>query len=79
MSEKLKNLIPKWNFKFDDLHIDKAFTFANSNYYNSSNTNNKNENGDNNTTHQLDIKSNKKENISREKYSMLSDILSQIK
>ena len=79
MSENLKNLIPKWNFKFDDLHIDKAFTFANSNYYNSSNTNNKNENGDNNTTHQLDIKSNKKENISREKYSMLSDILSQIK
>ena len=79
MSENIKNLLPKWNFKFDDLHIDKAFTFANSNYYNSSNTTNKNEDGDINSAHQLDIKSNKKETITREKYSILADILSQIK
>ena len=76
MSENIKNLLPKWNFTFDDLHIDKAFAFANSNYYN---TINKNDEGDINNSRHIDIKSNKKENIPREKYSMLADILSQIK
>lgn len=82
MGENIKNLLPKWNFTFDDLHIEKAFAFANSNYYNSLNPVNpvnKNEEADINNTHHINIKSNKKENIPREKYSMLADILSQIK
>ena len=39
MGENIKSLIPKWNFVFDELNIDKAFTFANSNYYSSSKSN----------------------------------------
>ena len=33
IGESIKSLIPKWNFAFDELSIDNAFTFANSDFY----------------------------------------------
>ena len=35
MKESIKNLVPKWNFNFNELNIDNAFDFANSNFYSS--------------------------------------------
>ena len=35
MKESIKNLVPKWNFNFNELNIDNAFNFANSNFYSS--------------------------------------------
>jgi len=33
IGESIKSLIQKWNFAFDELNIDNAFTFANSDFY----------------------------------------------
>ena len=33
IGESIKSLIPKWNFAFDELNIDDAFTFADSDFY----------------------------------------------
>ena len=80
INEQTKNLLQKWNFKFDELHIDKAFTFANSNYYCLFNTNKTDE--EKNISHTMNInsdKKNKKKKIPKENYSMLTDLLSIIK
>ena len=39
MAEPIKNLVPEWNLNFENLNIDNAFNFANSNFYSSNNSN----------------------------------------
>ena len=80
INEPIKNLLQKWDFKFDELNIDKAFTFANSNYYCLFNANKSDE--DKNISQAINInsdKKNKKKKIPKENYLMLTDLLAQIK
>ena len=77
MGESIKNLLPKWNFNYEDLLIDKAFTFANSNYFSSNNPLNKIEEEDKSHKEQLPIPLDRI--MDKEKFSILADILAQIK
>ena len=77
MGESIKNLLPKWNFNYEDLLIDKAFTFANSNYFSSNNPLNKIEEEDKAHKEQLQIPLDRI--MDKEKFSILADILAQIK
>ena len=81
INEPTKNLLQKWDFKFDELNIDKAFSFANSNYYCLFNANKSDE--EKNISHAINInsdnKKNKKKKIPQENYTMLNELLSQIK
>ena len=77
MGESIKNLLPKWNFNYEDLLIDKAFTFANSNYFSSNNPLNKIEEEDKSHKEQLQIPLDRI--MDKEKFSILADILAQIK